>query len=44
MRNTHGCIAVYDITNRASFENVENHIREFLNYQNQDVGKPARDA
>jgi len=41
MRNTNGCIAGYDRTNRASFDNVEAQIREFLNYQNQDVGRPA---
>ena len=39
LRNTNGCIAVYDITDRKSFANVESHIREFLNYQNQDVGR-----
>ena len=38
-RNSHGCIAVYDITNRASFELIEEQIMNFMAYSAQDVAK-----
>ena len=46
LRNTNGCIAVYDITDRESFQNVENHIREFLDYHNPDLAraKPKKET
>ena len=33
-RNSHGCIATYDITNRQSFLNLENLILDFLTCSN----------
>ena len=32
MRNTHGIVAVYDITQKSSFINLESRIRDFLKY------------
>ena len=32
MRNSHGCIAIYDITSKSSFMMLEQQITEFLNY------------
>ena len=32
-RNSHGCIAVYDVTSRASFEALQGLIEQFLNNQ-----------
>lgn len=29
-RNTHGCIAVYDITNRESFESLKEQVKTYL--------------
>lgn len=32
-------MAVYDITNRASFDNIEEQIQSFINYTAQDVAR-----
>jgi Ras-related protein Rab-1A len=31
-RNSQGCIAVYDVTNRLSFEHIEEQIQNFIDY------------
>jgi len=31
-RNSHGCIAVYDITKRASFECLEQQLEQYMTY------------
>ena len=36
MRNSHGCIAVYDITDRETFSNLEDQIENFLQSDNAD--------
>jgi len=36
-RNSHGCLAVYDITNAASFKSMEEQIRGFIDYSTQEV-------
>lgn len=38
-RNSHGCVAVYDISNRASFDSIEEQIQSFISYSAQDVAK-----
>jgi small GTP-binding protein len=38
-RNSHGCVAVYDIANRASFESIEEQIQSFISYSAQDVAR-----
>lgn len=38
-RNSHGCIAIYDITNRASFDSIEEQIQSFISYSAQDVAR-----
>lgn len=32
LRNSQGCIAVYDITDRESFENLEEYLTEYFFY------------
>ena len=36
-RNSHGCIAVYDISSRASFDLVEEQIQNFISYSSKEV-------
>ena len=36
-RDTQGCVAVYDITNRQSFNNIEEYIRDYFHYIDDDV-------
>ena len=31
-RNSHGCIAVYDVTNRESFDQISDQVTNFINY------------
>lgn len=31
-RNSHGCVAIYDITNRQSFDAIEEQIQSFISY------------
>lgn len=38
-RNSHGCIAVYDITSKQSFEAIEEQIQNFIAYSAQEVAK-----
>jgi small GTP-binding protein len=38
-RNSHGCIAVYDIADRSSFLSVEEQISNFLAYSDPEVSK-----
>ncbi|CDW85248.1 rab family gtpase [Stylonychia lemnae] len=38
-RNSNGCIAVYDITSRSSFDSVEEYIENFLAYSPKDVAQ-----
>lgn len=38
-RNSHGCVAIYDITNRASFDSIEEQIQSFISYSAQDVAR-----
>ena len=35
-RNSHGCVAVYDICSRQSFESISDQISNFINYSPQD--------
>jgi small GTP-binding protein len=35
-RNSHGCVAVYDICSRTSFESISEQISNFINYSPQD--------
>lgn len=37
IRNAHGCIAVYDITRRESFLNLEQQILDFLTYSGNKI-------
>lgn len=36
-RNSNGCVAVYDITSRSSFELIEEQIRNFIAYNHREV-------
>ncbi len=36
-RNSQGCIAVYDIANKESFNSMEEQIQNFINYSTQEV-------
>jgi small GTP-binding protein len=36
-RNSHGCIAVYDITNRNSFHELRGQIENFISYSSKEV-------
>ena len=36
-RNSHGCVAIYDITNRASFDALEEQIQNFISYSASEV-------
>ena len=38
-RNSNGCIAIYDITSRSSFDMVEEYIDNFLAYSPKDVSQ-----
>ena len=38
-RNSHGCVAIYDITNRASFDSIEEQIQNFISYSAQDASR-----
>ncbi len=38
-RNSHGCIAMYDISNRASFDSIEEQIMSFISSSAQDAAK-----
>lgn len=38
-RNSHGCVAVYDISSRVSFDSIEEQIQSFIAYSAQDVSR-----
>lgn len=38
-RNSHGCVAIYDISSRASFDSIEEQIQSFISYSSQDVAR-----
>ena len=38
-RNAHGCLAVYDVTKRASFEAIQDYVESFINYAPVDAAQ-----
>ena len=39
-RNSNGCLAFYDVTNKESFDSLEKHIIKFLTFQNPNYKPP----
>ena len=40
LRNSHGCIAVYDITKRESFDNIKSQIQNIIQHMGAGVTHP----